>query len=45
MNGVVVSSNELFPDESDIKNYYMTSPRTVLCLTNENDIFTLRIDN
>ena len=40
MNGEVIDSRELTPSESDIKNYYMTSPRTALCITNENEVFT-----
>lgn len=40
MNGEVIASRELSPSESDIKNYYMTSPRTILCITNDNNILT-----
>ena len=43
MNGDVIESRELSPSESNVKNYYMTSPRTALCLTNENEILTLLI--
>lgn len=40
MNGEVIDSRELSPSEYDIKNYYMTSPRTALCITNDNNLLT-----
>lgn len=36
MKGEILDSIELPTEESDIKYYYMTSPKTALCLTNEN---------
>lgn len=45
MKGEVVEKTELSPEESNIRQYYMTSPRTALCLTDENTIRTCVLGN
>lgn len=45
MKGEILDKTELFPNECNIRQYYMTSPRTALCLTNENTIRTCVFGN
>lgn len=45
MKGKILDTTELFPNECNIKQYYMTSPRTALYLTNDNTIRTCVLGN